>query len=163
MNTESPLQRVHDFARGERLDSAKLSSLGRAITRMNAGVNAPTQSFKPQTGVTGAASLPSQCRFALTDSTVSQSGTPVIDSVQSVANNLVLVQLGNQQDGVYKIPASGFGAWSRIAKFNVQYTTAAGVKDNVPVFPYGALIGIYDGASAPVNYMVVSSSSSAAV
>lgn len=149
-DSNDQITKIPHIVKGDKESANQMNVLIDAVNRRQNNVSAPTQiNPVPRSPLT---TLPLACDFVLTDSTVQTLNAPVIDTVQSAPGNKVLVIFGTQQDGVYQIPSlsQGGGYWRRIAKFNATYGT-----DSVPVFPYGSIITIFNGASSGSQYMVV--------
>lgn len=132
LNPSSPPNLIPALRQDDRDVRAKLA---KGLNRMNAGVSAPAPVYAdiltPQ-----AAQLLYSARLALTV-TQALSGTPTIDGVPSVANDIVLVAQNLTTDGLYTVSSP---TWTPIIL----------CKD----MPLGSQVNVYAGNTSPLTWDV---------
>ncbi len=140
-----PTESLNEWQAEEDLSADKLNQTVRAVQRLTNGCPFPRQ-VKPYQPA-GSELVPTTARLVLTDSTIAITGTPTIDGVTPSIGDYVLRFCGDTTDGLYQITGAG---WTRVGKLN----STDGTDTKVPVYDLGTVIAVYDGNSAPVQYMV---------
>jgi len=142
----TPITRVQRAVPKEPLTANKYNQLTGALNRASNGVKPPQQIIKKRTG-TSADAIPTRARLVLTDADTAMFGEIEVDGETALDGDYVLRTADDDADGMYQVKEAAL--WVRVGKLNADHGN-----DKAPVYEHGTVISIWEGDSAPTQYMV---------